>query len=61
MIAEIMDKAELLQIGALAASPDEPPQIIADVSRLTKEVKFTVESDLKQRLLETIDYWRNNL
>ncbi len=57
-IAEIIGKPELLQIGVMQVSPNEPPEIAANVARLRSEVKFSKEFDLRERLKETVDYWK---
>lgn len=58
IIAEIIGKPELLQIGAMVVSSDEPPEILGDVRRLRCEVNFNKEFDLRERLKETVNYWK---
>ena len=60
-IAEINGKPELLRIGALKASPNEPPEIVADVKRLREEVGFKKDFDIRKRLEETVNWWKENL
>lgn len=60
-IADIMCKPQLLQIGAIEAAKNEPARIVANTKRLREEVKFTKENNLKQRLIETVNYWQNDL
>ena len=58
LIAEIIGKPELLRIGATALSQDEPPEIVADIKRLRTEVNFDKSFDLRERLRETVNYWK---
>lgn len=60
-IGEIIGKPELLRIGALPAPAGEPLKIVADVERLREEVGFEKDYDLRNRLRETVDWWKNNL
>ena len=60
-IAETIGKPEFLRIGALKAAPDEPPEIVADVTRLRDEVGFAQKENLSARLRQTVEYWKNNL
>lgn len=57
-IAEIIGKPELLRIGALSATQNEPPEIVADVTRLRGEVGWRKEYNLKKGLTETVNYWK---
>lgn len=59
-IAEIIGKPELLRIGEIPSSETEPPVIIADVSRLKNEVGFDKAYDLREKLSETINWWKKN-
>jgi len=59
-IAEIIGNPELLEIGALNAPENEPPEIVADITRLQKEVGWQRNSDLRKKLRETVKWWREN-
>lgn len=48
---------ELVQLGALP-TPDEPAQIVADVQRLSQEIKWRPQFDLDAGLDRTIEWWR---
>jgi nucleoside-diphosphate-sugar epimerase len=61
IIANIIGRPELLRVGALPVSKDEPLEIVADMTRLHKEVGFKENYNLKERLKETINWWRENL
>ena len=58
-IAAIINKPELLRIGALPVSPDEPLEIIADITRLREEVGYRKNNNLKRQLEETVNWWKN--
>lgn len=58
-IANIIGKRELLRIGVLPASETEPPEIIADITRLREEVGWKSEFNLKEKMAEIILWWKN--
>ncbi len=60
-IARLLGREDLLLPGAIAAREEEPPQILADVTRLKHEVGFTPRFSLEDGLSETIDWWRGEL
>ena len=57
-IAEIIGKPELLRIGALPSPQSEPPEIVADTTKLREEVGWRKEHNLKEGLAETVNYWK---
>ncbi|MEA2191050.1 MAG: dTDP-L-rhamnose 4-epimerase [Solirubrobacteraceae bacterium] len=58
LLAESAGRPDLLDVGALAERPGDPPQIVADVTRLREEVGFTPRLELADGLGETVDWWR---
>ncbi|MGH2607708.1 MAG: NAD-dependent epimerase/dehydratase family protein [Tepidiformaceae bacterium] len=60
-IATKLDQEALVQFGALPAHPHDVPLVVADVSRLTEEVKWRPQYDLDRGLDETIAWWRSEL
>ncbi len=56
---QIDDRHDLIRLGALSSPENDPPVIIADVNRLTNELKWRPEYDLKAAIAETIDWWRS--
>ncbi len=58
-IGEITGRQDLIELGAIAAREDDPPMIVADVSRLTEELGWSPKYDLDTGLRMTIDWWRN--
>jgi nucleoside-diphosphate-sugar epimerase len=57
-IAQKLQRPELVQLGAVAASADDPPLLVADVTRLSDEVRWQPEYDLDSGLDRTIAWWR---
>lgn len=57
-IGKIIGKPELLRIGSLPAPENEPPEIVADITRLREEVGWESKSDLINKLEETVNFWK---
>jgi len=57
-VAKIIGTPELLRIGAISVQENEPPAIVADVTRLREEVGWQKPFDLRKRLEETVNLWR---
>jgi nucleoside-diphosphate-sugar epimerase len=58
-VADILDKQELVIDISDALSDKEPEKVVADVTRLTKEVNFVPRYTLRSGLEETIGWWRS--
>ena len=58
-IAAKFDRDDLIQLGAMSTSPDEPPLLVADVRRLHDEVGWAPKYDLDTGLEQTIDWWKH--
>jgi len=64
IIQKISDKIinrDHIEFGAVPVSSDDPPLLLADVRRLTKEVDWEPKYSLDQGLDETISWWRKIL
>ncbi len=59
-IAEIAGKPELLRIGALPASKNEPLEMVADTTRLREEVGWQNNFNLVEDLRETFEWWKKS-
>lgn len=59
--ADLIGKPELIKLNALTAPAHEPPQIVADVTRLREEVGWQPQWTLERGLTETIQWWRENI
>lgn len=64
-VAEVVGEAarqigrpDLLRLGALPTSADEPPLIAADIRRLVHEVGFVPRHSLQSGLEQAIAWWR---
>jgi nucleoside-diphosphate-sugar epimerase len=57
-IEKMMGKENCIQFGARPTSPKEPPKILADINRLTHELKWKPNCDIDTRLNQTIAWWQ---
>ena len=53
------ERPDLLEIGALPARLDDPQMIVADSTRLRKEVGYAPSISLDEGLTETLDWWKS--
>ena len=60
-IGEKLGRPELIRLGAIPSSKDEPPLLVADVHRLKEEVGWTPRFNIDTGLDQTIDWWKENL
>lgn len=60
-IGDQLGRPELVRLGALPASPKEPPMLVADVTRLRDEVGWRPNYDLTSGLADSIAWWKQNL
>jgi len=60
-IADILGRRDLVQLGALPLSANEPPLLVADVTRLSKELAWQPQQSLDYYLEQTIGYWEQQL
>ncbi len=58
LLGEISGHPELVREAAAAERSGEPPVLVADVTRLTREVGFHPEHDLRSGLANALDWWR---
>lgn len=59
-IANILNKTELVKLGARPMPENEPPQILADITRLSNELNWQPKYSLEEGLLKTIEWWKNH-
>jgi nucleoside-diphosphate-sugar epimerase len=57
-VGELLGRPELIQLGAIPAAPTDTPLVVADVSRLSRELAWRPQFDLDRGLERTIDWWR---
>ena len=60
-IAEKLGNKDLIKLGAVPPSKDEPLLLAADTSRLTSEVGWSGKYDLDSGLDETIKWWTDSI
>jgi len=58
-IADKLNGKDLIRLGALSASQDEPELLIANVKRLKTEVGWSPKYELNHGLDKTIEWYRN--
>lgn len=60
-IGELLHRPDLIQLGALPTREEDPPLLVADVGRLTKEVGWAPQYDLTSGLERTIEWWKDRM
>jgi nucleoside-diphosphate-sugar epimerase len=60
VIAHKLDRADLVRLGTVPASEDEPPSIVADVTRLSEEVGWSSRHTLGEGLDKAIAWWKEH-
>jgi nucleoside-diphosphate-sugar epimerase len=60
-IAEKLNRSNLVQLGAVSAPPEEPKVLVADVTRLRREVGWSPAYTLDAGLDATISWWRGQM
>jgi nucleoside-diphosphate-sugar epimerase len=58
-LAEKIGRAELIELGAIPVSAQEPHLIVADVTRLSEEVRWQPKNNLASGLDKTIAWFKN--
>ena len=56
--AELAGRPDLVRLGALAASKDDPPLLLANTCRLREEIGWLPRYTMQQGLEETIEWWK---
>ena len=60
-VAQQLDAADLLNLGALPMRANEPPVLLGNTQRLSEQVRFTPQFDLDAGIADTIAFWRTEL
>lgn len=58
LAAEAVGRPELVRWGGLASREGEPPELVADVGRLQREVGFAAGVELSEGVARTVAWWR---
>jgi len=56
-LGSLLDRPDLIRLGALEARADEPTSLVADVRRLRDEVGFVPDIGLPDGLRDTVEWW----
>jgi len=56
-----LGRSDLIQLGILPVPANEPQLLVADVSRLTNEIRWLPKYNLDRGLDKTIDWWKRSL
>jgi nucleoside-diphosphate-sugar epimerase len=59
LLGEMTGRPDLIQLGALSLSREEPASIVAEISCLVTEVGARPEIGLEQGLADTVAWWRD--
>lgn len=60
-IGEMLERPELVRLGALKSSIPEFPLVVGDVRALTEKLHWTPTYDLDDGLRSSIEWWRQHL
>lgn len=60
-VARVTGNAALVDYGARAMAPGEPPELAAVVTRLREEVGFVSHYSLSAGIEQTVDWWRQRV
>lgn len=60
-LGTLAGRDDLLQIGAIPAAATDTPLVVADVTRLTRELDWRPKIGLDEGLRQTMDWWRERL
>ena len=58
---ELMGLSDRFDFGAIPAAPTDKPLVVADVSRLSTEVRWRPTISLDEGLTRTIAWWKDRL
>jgi nucleoside-diphosphate-sugar epimerase len=58
-IASLLDREDLVRLGALPQKENEPPILLGDTKRLSEELMWHPQYDLERGIRETVAWWKN--
>jgi len=61
LLGDLIGRPELIRFGALTLPREEPPSVVADISRLVTEIGATPEIGLEQGLSDAVAWWRERI
>lgn len=59
-IGDLLHQRDHIALGALPAAQNDPPVLVADVSRLRHEVNWRPRLNLTDGLIDTIQWWKEH-
>ena len=60
-LGALCQRPDLLQLGSLPDRPDDPPNLIANITRLRDDVGFAPANSLEAGLSHAVDWWRASI
>jgi nucleoside-diphosphate-sugar epimerase len=60
-IGHLLNRSELLRIGALPARANDTPLVVGDIGQIQRDIGWTPKIDLDEGLTATIDWWRTRM
>lgn len=60
LIAKLMQKADLVKIGAIKQTKIEPAKIVADMRKTLQATEFKTDKNIADYLQMTINWWKKN-
>ena len=58
-IGELLDRVDLIKLGALPYAADEPMHLLADTTKLREGTGWKLRYNLESGLRQTIEWWKN--
>ena len=59
-VGRLLDRTDLIKLGAIAARANDTPLVVGDNSRLVQELHWEPSFDLESGLKHTIGWWQNS-
>lgn len=60
-VADLLNKRELISLGAISEPIKSPPSIVASVKRLNNDLGWTPQFSLDAGLRKTVEWWSQQL
>jgi nucleoside-diphosphate-sugar epimerase len=60
-IGQVLERTELVRLGALESSPSEAPLVVGDISQVKEKLDWSPKYDLDRGLRMSIEWWREQL
>ncbi len=60
-IGEILERCDLVRLGALETSTGEAPLIVGDIRRISDRVQWSPKYDLDRGLRLSVEWWQKQL